>query len=139
MGKSLFGTKRARRVGNNRLFAQECLGALLITGQYLALKKPEDREAAGDWLIFTVRTLSYFYGNARGSTLQTGMTVSEDLRPIQELMQPSIHRLTSIIDQVHTFKLPRNFDRSDAKQQDWYQYLLANCPYKFEPTLPPEE
>lgn len=139
MGKSLVGTKRARRVGNNRLFAQECLGALLSTGQDVAARKPEDRVAAASWQIEAVRAVNYFYGYARGSTLQTGMTVSEDLRPIQDLLQPPIHRLTSIIDQVHTYRLPRSFDRSAAKKQGWYQYLLVACPYRFEETLPPDE
>jgi hypothetical protein len=139
MGKSLIGSKRARRVGNNRLFAQECLGALLNTGQEIAVKQPEDRPAAATWLVEAVRAVNYFFGHARGSTLQTGMTVSKDLRPIQDMLQPSIHRLTSIIDQVHTLRLPRGFDRPHAKKQDWYQYLLVAAPYQFEKMLPPDE
>jgi hypothetical protein len=139
MGKTLFGSKRASRVGNNRLFAQECLGAFLLTGQYCAAKVPEDRVAAGNWLLQVNLMVKYFYGPARGSTLISGMTISKDERTVTELLQPSMFRLTSIIDQVHTYRLSRDFDRSFAKQRSWYKYLLDNCPYDFEPTLPPEE
>jgi len=111
MGKSLIGNKRARRVGNDRLFAEECLGALLTTGLHVASKIPEDRAAGADWSINSIKTVNYFYGFARGSSLQTGMTVSEDHRSAQDILQPSIHRLTSIIDQAHTIKLRRGFDR----------------------------
>lgn len=140
MGKSLFGSKRARRVGNDRLFTEECLGALLSTGQNIASRTPEEQVLAANWSLSATTAVAYFYGHARANSLLTGMTISKKQaqRAVQDIMQPLIHRLTSIIDQAHTLKLPRGFDRSAAKRQEWYQFLLTNCPYNFEEMLPTE-
>ena len=140
MGKSLVGSKRARRVGNDRLFTEECLGALLSTGQNIASTMPGDQVLAAKWSLSATTAVAYFYGHARANSLLTGMTLSKNQaqRTVQDIMQPLIHRLTSVIDQAHTLRLPRGFDRSAAKKQDWFQFLLTNCPYNFEDTLPTE-
>jgi hypothetical protein len=138
MGKSLVGSKRARRVGNDRLFAQGCLGTFLDTGYHIASMKPENRVLGALWGIGASHMVRYFYGTARASSLRTDMTETEDPQPVRDVMQPMIIRLASLIDQAHNLKLLRSFDRSVVRELDWYKFLLENAPYRFEEILPPE-